>query len=96
MFEAVGATRPGVNVAALVGHTALRNNYMDRLDRAATSAEIEAMRGDLQEALDAGAIGLSTGLAYASANAASTAEEVDGACDAVGGSRRSVYDAHAD
>jgi N-acyl-D-amino-acid deacylase len=72
--DAVGAANPAVNVAALVGHTALRNNYMDRLDRAATSAEIEAMRGDLQEALDAGAIGLSTGLAYASANAASTSE----------------------
>ena len=30
------AARPAVNVAALVGHTALRNNHMDRLDRAAT------------------------------------------------------------
>ncbi len=72
--DAIGSVRPAVNVAALVGHTALRNNHMDRLDRAATSAEIDAMRADLQEALDAGALGLSTGLAYASANAASTAE----------------------
>jgi N-acyl-D-amino-acid deacylase len=32
--------RPAVNVAALVGHTALRNNHMDRLDRTATDAEI--------------------------------------------------------
>ena len=28
--------QPAVNVGALVGHTALRNNHMDRLDRAAT------------------------------------------------------------
>ena len=49
---AVEAARPAVNVAALVGHTALRNNHMDRLDRAATKSEIEAMRLQLIEALD--------------------------------------------
>ena len=65
---------PAVNVAALVGHTALRNNHMDRLDRTATGAEIEAMRLQLQESLDEGALGLSTGLAYLSAYAASTEE----------------------
>jgi N-acyl-D-amino-acid deacylase len=68
--NAIDAVKPAVNVAALVGHTALRSNIMDRLDRAATDAEIAAMRTDLQEALDAGAIGLSTGLAYANASAA--------------------------
>ena len=41
---AVDAARPAVNVAALVGHTALRNNHMDRLDRAATGEEIQPMR----------------------------------------------------
>jgi N-acyl-D-aspartate/D-glutamate deacylase len=65
---------PAVNVAALVGHTSLRNNHMDRLDRTATLPEIEAMRGQLQEGLNAGALGLSSGLAYLSANAASTQE----------------------
>ncbi|MHB1935114.1 MAG: N-acyl-D-amino-acid deacylase family protein [Acidobacteriaceae bacterium] len=73
-IHAVAAAHPAVNVAALVGHTALRNNHMDRLDRAATSAEIQAMRGQLQEALDHGAAGLSTGLAYLSAYSASTEE----------------------
>jgi N-acyl-D-aspartate/D-glutamate deacylase len=67
---AVNAARPVVNVAALVGHTALRNNHMDRLDRAATAAEIRAMRTQLIEALEHGALGLSSGLAYLSANAA--------------------------
>ncbi len=71
---AIEAARPAVNVAALVGHTALRNNYMDRLDRAATAAEIEQMRAQLREALDGGALGLSSGLAYLSANAAPTEE----------------------
>jgi N-acyl-D-amino-acid deacylase len=47
---------------------------MDRLDRIATGNEIAAMRAQLQEALDGGALGLSSGLAYLSANAASTEE----------------------
>ena len=37
---AVQTARPAVNVAALVGHTSLRNNHMDRLDRSATADEI--------------------------------------------------------
>jgi N-acyl-D-amino-acid deacylase len=72
--EAIAVAQPAVNVAALVGHTALRNNHMDRLDRTATTAEIATMRLQLQEALDHGAAGLSSGLAYLSANSASTEE----------------------
>ncbi len=72
--EAVAAARPAVNVAALVGHTALRANHMDRLDRAATAEEVAAMRAELRDALAGGALGLSTGLAYANACHAPTAE----------------------
>ena len=71
---AIEAARSAVNVAALVGHTALRCNQMDRLDRTASVAEIAAMRAQLEEALDNGALGLSSGLAYLSAYAASTEE----------------------
>ena len=71
---AVRGARPAVNVCALVGHTSLRSNHMDRLDRTATAVEIKSMCAQLQEALDAGALGLSSGLAYLSANAASTDE----------------------
>ena len=71
---AVQAAKPAVNVAALVGHTALRANHMDRLDRAASGAEVAAMRSQLEEALGCGALGLSTGLAYLSAHAATTEE----------------------
>jgi N-acyl-D-aspartate/D-glutamate deacylase len=70
--DAIHAAQPAVNVGALVGHTALRNNHMDRLDRVATAAEINAMRAQLSEALQGGALGLSSGLAYASANFATT------------------------
>ena len=72
--DGIRAARPAVNVAALVGHTALRNNQMDRLDRTATATEIAAMRTQLQEALDGGALGLSSGLAYLSAHAADEEE----------------------
>ena len=72
--QAVNRALPAVNVAALVGHTALRNNHMDRLDRTATQGEIELMRVQLREALSEGALGLSSGLAYGSAIASSTEE----------------------
>ena len=74
--EAIKDTLPAVNVGALIGHTALRNNHMDRLDREATQAETAAMRAQLEEALAGGALGLSTGLAYLSAHSATTQEVV--------------------
>ena len=72
--DAVNEAKPSVNVGALIGHTALRNNHMDRLDRAATREEIDGMRVQLEEALLNGALGLSSGLAYSSAFAAPTEE----------------------
>ncbi len=71
---AVDAAQPRVNVAALVGHTTLRQNHMDRLNRVASPDEIEKMREQLRSALAAGALGLSSGLAYASAIASDTQE----------------------
>ncbi len=68
---------PGpVNVAALVGHMTLRARALDKLERPATQAEIAAMRADLAEALQAGALGLSTGLAYPPSRYAPTSEIV--------------------
>jgi N-acyl-D-aspartate/D-glutamate deacylase len=90
--SAVTAARPTLNVASLIGHTALRNNHMDRLDRAATASEIAAMQEQLREALDHGAIGLSTGLAYLSANSAS-GEEVQTLAEVLSDSG-AVYTTH--
>ncbi|MSO53863.1 MAG: D-aminoacylase [Rhodospirillales bacterium] len=75
-MTAVEKTRPAVNAAVLVGHATLRVHAMDRLDLAATGAEIDTMRARLRDALDDGAIGMSTGLAYAPASAAPTDEVV--------------------
>jgi N-acyl-D-glutamate deacylase/N-acyl-D-amino-acid deacylase len=72
--NAADAAKPAVNVAALIGHTALRSNHMDDLMRTARPEEISAMRAQLRESLADGALGLSTGLAYASAYSAETDE----------------------
>jgi N-acyl-D-aspartate/D-glutamate deacylase len=50
------------NVCALVGHNTLRLMVMGMAQRAAGRAEVEAMSALLEEALAAGAFGLSTGL----------------------------------
>ncbi|MFJ4194734.1 amidohydrolase family protein [Pseudomonas sp. NPDC089534] len=71
---AVESANTTLNVAALVGHTALRSNHLDDLYRTAGADEIAAMREQLRDSLEAGALGLSTGLAYASAFSASTEE----------------------
>jgi N-acyl-D-amino-acid deacylase len=65
------------NAACLIGHTTLRAATMDRLDRAASAREIARMREIAEDALAAGAIGISTGTAYSPAAAAPTAEIVE-------------------
>ena len=74
-LEALRRARPDLHVVPLVGHTALRVRAMGTdLERPATAAEIDGMRADLADALEAGAAGLSTGLAYPPARHASTDE----------------------
>src|SRR5439155_3785051 len=51
-----------VNAGMLVGHNTLRLMVMGMESRAPTSAELKAMIALLEEALDAGALGLSSGL----------------------------------
>ncbi|MDQ2149506.1 D-aminoacylase [Alcaligenaceae bacterium C4P045] len=71
---AIEAADPAVNVVAMVGHSTLRVRHMGALDRAATPVEIAAMRADFAQALEEGAVGLSTGTFYPPAAAASEAE----------------------
>jgi N-acyl-D-amino-acid deacylase len=63
-----------LNAACLVGHSTLRVGAMAALDRPAETAELRRMVERLQEGLDAGAVGLSSGLAYAPAAAAPPSE----------------------
>lgn len=75
-LDAVESAPPALNAAFLVGHSTLRVRCMDRLDRAATADEIAAMRAVVEDSLEAGAVGLSTGLFYATAAAAPTEEVI--------------------
>jgi N-acyl-D-amino-acid deacylase len=76
-IEALRAHPPATNCALLVGHSLLRLQAMDDVGRPANGAEIRRMRGLAEEALAAGAIGVSTGLYYEPAAAATTEEVIE-------------------
>jgi N-acyl-D-amino-acid deacylase len=65
------------NCALLVGHTMLRVQTMPDVDKPASPSHISSMRAMVEEALDAGAIGVSTGLYYEPACAAPTEEVIE-------------------
>ncbi|WP_285414903.1 D-aminoacylase [Variovorax sp. efr-133-TYG-130] len=85
-LDALEQARPALNAACLVGHSTLRVRHMARLDRVADGDETRRMADDLAQALDSGAIGLSTGLYYPPARAAS-AQEVIAVGAALAGAR---------
>lgn len=91
-LDALEDRPPAVNVVPMVGHTNLRTIAMDDLDRAATADEAAAMRELLEEALSAGAFGMSTGTYYPPAAAATTEEVI--AVSRPLASRRALYVAH--
>lgn len=68
------ATPPALNCGLLVGHITLRHGVMDRFDRAADAREIAAMAGAVDDAMNDGAIGFSTGLDYPDSVHSSEAE----------------------
>jgi len=64
-FDALLGARPSENVATYVGHGTLRIAVMGFENRPASGEELDRMKGMLEDALRAGAIGLSLGLMYA-------------------------------
>jgi N-acyl-D-amino-acid deacylase len=75
--QALKAKPAATNCALLVGHSMLRVQTMDDVDRPASASEIDKMRGMVDEAMAAGAIGVSTGLYYEPANAAPCEEVIE-------------------
>lgn len=66
-----------VNVALLVGHGTVREQVMgEDYERAATPEEVERMAALVEEAMQAGAVGLSSGLEYEIASYSTTDEVV--------------------
>lgn len=64
LWTALDTMPVAVNVASYVGHNTIRRKAMGNFTRQASDAEVEKMKAMLQQEMDAGAIGLSTGLEY--------------------------------
>ncbi|MBT8041779.1 MAG: amidohydrolase family protein, partial [Pontiella sp.] len=62
--ERYAEANPAINVALLIGHNTLHAGICGYEPRGATADEMQRMQGALEQALDEGAIGLSSGLAY--------------------------------
>jgi N-acyl-D-amino-acid deacylase len=70
-------SRPAINVGTFVGAGGVRNYVVGRDDRPATPAELERMKQLVAEAMEQGALGLSTSLQYVPDRFASTDEIVE-------------------
>ncbi len=75
-FDAVNSSKPSTNVVPLVGHSSLRVAAMKALDRVAQPGELEEMTQMVDEAMTAGASGISTGVFYPLGRAADNSEIV--------------------
>jgi len=80
------------NAMYFAGHNAIRSHVMGSANRAPTAAELERMEQLVAEAMDDGAIGLSTGLRYVPGTYSTTDEVI--ALAAVAAGRGGIYSSH--
>lgn len=73
-FRALEARKTAINIATFVGATQVRRFVIGLDDRAPTNDELEQMKALVREAMEQGALGLSTSLIYAPAAFAKTDE----------------------
>ncbi len=93
LFKAVERTNTAVNFATLIGHNDVRAKAMGgRFDRSPTQKEMAAMKALVRQAMEDGAVGLSTGLIYQPGVFAKTSEIIELAREAaaLGG----IYTSH--
>lgn len=82
----------GSNVAFFAGHNELRRRVLGDDNRPPSPAELQQMREHMAAEMDAGALGLSTGLFYTPGSFADTAEVIELA--RVAAQYGGVYDSH--
>ncbi|MEE9407452.1 MAG: amidohydrolase family protein [Polaribacter sp.] len=82
----------GTNAVPLVGHGTIREQVMGKSDRKATTEEIIKMQYLIQQEMDAGAFGISTGLFYSPGSYSNT-EEVIALAKTVS-KNDGIYDTH--
>src|SRR5262245_25863137 len=70
-------SRPAINIGTFVGAGGVRNYVIGKDDRPATAAELEKMKQLVAQAMEEGALGLSTSLQYVPDRFASTAEIIE-------------------
>ena len=91
-FRAIESARPALNYATLIGHNTVRREVMGTANRQATPEELRQMEALVARAMEAGAVGLSSGLQYVPGTYAATAEIA--ALARVAGQRGGVYATH--
>ena len=82
----------GTNAAVYVGQGSVRQAVLGMSDKAPTPAQLDSMRALVNRAMDAGAIGMSTGLYYAPGSYSSTEEVIELA--KVAAAKGGRYDSH--
>jgi N-acyl-D-aspartate/D-glutamate deacylase len=82
----------GTNAAVYIGQGSVRGAVMGSTDAKPTPAQMDSMRAIVARAMDAGAIGLSTGLYYAPGSYSSTEEVIELA--KVAAAKGGNYDSH--
>ncbi|MFM9863892.1 MAG: N-acyl-D-amino-acid deacylase family protein [Micropepsaceae bacterium] len=76
-MQTLEANPPAVNVATLIGHGTARHAVMGLDNREPTGAEMDAMKEIVTEGLEAGCVGMSSGLIYDPGRHARTDELVE-------------------
>jgi N-acyl-D-amino-acid deacylase len=91
-LRALEKSRVGHNIAALVGHGTVRTAALGAETRAPTPKELKVMKELVDEAMRAGAFGLSTGLVYPPGSFAKTGEIIE--CAKIAGKYGGLYASH--
>ena len=91
-LDQVAALKVSPNVGLFVGQGTIRDQVIGPLNRKATEAEIEAMRGLVKQGMEDGAFGLSSGLFYVPGAFTPTAEVIELA--KVAGRMGGIYISH--
>ena len=91
-FERLEEAAPAINVASLAPNGQIRLSVVGLADRPARDDELARMRYLLDEALEQGAWGYSTGLEYAAERGADE-DELVSMCEVCGG-RHAIYSTH--
>jgi N-acyl-D-amino-acid deacylase len=82
----------GTNVAFFIGHNSVRQAVMGEVDRLATPVELAQMKAIVRDNMQAGALGLSSGLYYLPGTFANTEEVIELA--KVAATYHGIYETH--